>query len=135
MKHCSLSAVLLSDNQDPSLATDISCLYLHFLDAGYHAMGMYLKCLHYLMEAFLDKDASPEKRAFKVSYSKHSLCSGTCHPHKNSLSPIRRLKTSNVVRMALLCTCCLLPKIFPGLLLFLIFLALTLTNRLMLMPG
>jgi hypothetical protein len=41
----SLSALLVSDKQDPSLVIDISALYKHFLDAGYSALGMYLKAI------------------------------------------------------------------------------------------
>ena len=68
--HCSLSAVLLSDKQDPSLASELSCLYKHFFKEGYSAMGMYLKCIHYLMDAYLNKYLSPEERVFKVWYCK-----------------------------------------------------------------
>ena len=71
--HCSSSAVLLSDKQDPSLASDFSCLCKHFLKEVVSAMGMYLKCLHYLMEAFLLNSSSPEVRVFKVWYCKTFL--------------------------------------------------------------
>ena len=68
--HCRLSAVLMTDKQDPSLPTDLSCLYKFFVEENFLAMGMYLKCLHYLMEAFLNKELSPNERVYKAWYSK-----------------------------------------------------------------
>ena len=57
-------------SEDPSLASELSCLYKHFFKEGYSAMGMYLKCIHYLMDAYLNKYLSPEERVFKVWYCK-----------------------------------------------------------------
>ena len=39
--HCRLSAVLMTDKQDPSLPTDLSCLYKFFVEENFLAMGMY----------------------------------------------------------------------------------------------
>ena len=70
LQHCSLSGLNFTDKQDPSLVADVSCLYKYFLDAGYSALGMYLKCTHLLIEAFLDKSLTPEERIYKAYYTK-----------------------------------------------------------------
>lgn len=70
LQHCSLSALVVKDKQDPSLVTDLTCLYKYFLEEGYHALGMYLKCTHWLCEAFLDKDLSPMERVYRAYYAK-----------------------------------------------------------------
>ena len=70
MKHCSLSGIDLSDKQDPSQATELFSLYKYFIRAGYHAMGMFLKCAHYIAEAFLDKSLDPYSRLYRVWFAK-----------------------------------------------------------------
>ena len=70
LQHCSLSAIVVKDKQDPSLVTDLTCLYKYFLSEGYLALGMYLKCTHFLCEAFLDKELSPMERVYKAYYAK-----------------------------------------------------------------
>lgn len=73
IQHSSLSAVNLTDRQDPSLVGDLSCLYKYFLKEGYSATGMFLKCIQFLCEAFLDKNLSPAERVFKAYYCKTFL--------------------------------------------------------------
>lgn len=55
LQHCGLSSINLTDKQDPSLVTDLSCLWKYFIKYGYSALGMYLRCTQYICEAFLDK--------------------------------------------------------------------------------
>ena len=59
---CTLSAINLTDRQDPSLVSDLSSCYKFFLQAGYFAMGIYMKALQLLCEAFLDQDLTPYER-------------------------------------------------------------------------
>ena len=68
LQHCSLSALIVKDKQDPSLVTDLTCLYKYFLEEGYTALGMYLKCTHWLCEAFLVKNMSPMERLHRAAY-------------------------------------------------------------------
>ena len=70
MLHSSLSAVNVSDKQDPSLVADVTCLHMYFTKYGYLAIGVYLKALQYLLEAFLQKDLSPYERTYKVWWTK-----------------------------------------------------------------
>ena len=70
MKYSSLSAVNVTDKQDPSFVTDISRLHEHFTAHGYKAMGMYLKAVHILCDAFLDKKLDPVQRVYKVWWAK-----------------------------------------------------------------
>lgn len=65
-----LSGVNMTDKQDPSLVTDISRLYKHFLEQGYSATGMYLKCIQLLGESFMEKSLSPEERVYRAYYCK-----------------------------------------------------------------
>ena len=73
LQYSSLSAVNMTDKQDPSLVGDITCLYEHFLKQGYSAMGMYLKCIKFLCESFLDKNCSPDERVYRAYYCKTFL--------------------------------------------------------------
>lgn len=51
LAYTSLSALNLTDRQDPSLVPDLSCLYKYFLREGYSAIGLYLKSIHFIAEA------------------------------------------------------------------------------------
>ena len=70
MRFSSLSALNLTDKQDPSLVTSISCLHNIFTYYGYEAMGMYFKALHYMCDAFLDKKLNPYDRLYKIWWCK-----------------------------------------------------------------
>ena len=70
LQHCSLSALIVKDKQDPSLVTDLTRLYKYFFEEGYTALGMYLKCTHWLCEAFLVKNMSPMERLHRAYYAK-----------------------------------------------------------------
>lgn len=86
MQYTSLNAVNVSDKQDPSHVTDISCLHEHFAHHGYKALGMFFKAVHFLAEAFLDKTLDPYQRAYKawwtktffVLWNEHSTYSSQC---------------------------------------------------------
>ena len=69
----SLSALIISDKQDPSLVIDISSLYKHFLEEGYHGLGMYLKSIFLLTEAFYDKTLTPQERMYRAWFCKTFL--------------------------------------------------------------
>ena len=62
MLHSSLSAVNVTDKQDPSLVIDISRLYELFLFHGYTALGLFFKATHFIAEAFLVKELDPYER-------------------------------------------------------------------------
>ena len=70
LQHCGLSSINLTDKQDPSLVTDLSCLWKYFVKYGYPALGMYLRCTQYICEAFLDKIFAPLDRLYKAWYAK-----------------------------------------------------------------
>ena len=70
MLHSSLSAVNVTDKQDPSLVIDISRLYELFLFHGYTALGLFFKATHFIAEAFLDKELDPYERVYKVWWAK-----------------------------------------------------------------
>ena len=56
MKHSTLSALLVSDKQDPALVGDITSLYKWFIKASFYALGLYLKAIQFLTECFYDKN-------------------------------------------------------------------------------
>ena len=70
LAHTTLSALNLTDRQDPSLVSDLTCLHKYFLKEGYSATALYFRSLQYLAEAFLDKSLSPEERVEKAYYCK-----------------------------------------------------------------
>lgn len=70
MLFSSLAGVTVTDKQDPSFVTDISHLHVYFTHHGYHALGMYLKALHNLVEESPDKSLDPYQRAYKAWYAK-----------------------------------------------------------------
>ena len=71
MLHSSISAVNVTDKQDPSQVTDISQLYELFIFHGYTALGLYFKAVHFLAEAFLDKEINPYERVYKAWWCKN----------------------------------------------------------------
>ena len=71
MLHSSISAVNVTDKQDPSQVTDISQLYELFILHGYTALGLYSKAVHFLAEAFLDKEINPYERLYKAWWCKN----------------------------------------------------------------
>ena len=66
----SLSALVISDRQDPSLVADIACLYKRFIYEGYHALGMYLKAVQYLTESFYHQNMTPEEKLYRAWWAK-----------------------------------------------------------------
>ena len=70
MLHSSLSAVNVTDKQDPSFVIDLSRLYELFLFHGYTALGLFFKATHFIAEAFLDKELDPYERVDKVWWAK-----------------------------------------------------------------
>jgi hypothetical protein len=69
----SKSAVNHSDKQDPSLVADIAHLYGAFIDEEMFAMGIYLKSIQCLTEAFFDDNLTPGERIQKAWYTKTLL--------------------------------------------------------------
>ena len=67
---CGKSAVNMIDKQDPSLVTDISCLYQYFLDAGMYGMGLYFKSIHLFLTAFYHPSLTPSARMKNAWYAK-----------------------------------------------------------------
>ena len=72
MLHSSLSAVNVTDKQDPSLVIDIlSRFYELFLFHGYTSLGLFFKATHFIAEAFLDKQLDPYyESVYKVWWAK-----------------------------------------------------------------
>ena len=70
MRFSSLSALNVTDKQDPSLVTDLTRLHEVFSYHGFEATGMYLKALHFMCDAFLEKELSPYDRLYKVWWCK-----------------------------------------------------------------
>ena len=67
---CGKSAVNLTDKQDPSLVADLACLYQYFLDHKMFAMGIYLKAVYLLLEAFYHPSLTPSERMCRAWYTK-----------------------------------------------------------------
>ena len=90
MLHSSLSAVNVTDKQDPSLVIDISRLYEFH---GYTALGLFFKATHFIAEAFLDKELDPYERVYKVWWAKTFFSIGAqIHRTKASTLLIRLSK-------------------------------------------
>ena len=70
MLHASISAMNLTDKQDPSLVMDISRLYEFLITYEYTSLGLYFKATHYIAEAYLDKQLDPYQRVYKVWWAK-----------------------------------------------------------------
>eukprot|EP00116_Pleurobrachia_bachei_P001650 sb/3461912/ len=66
----SLSGLLITDRQDPSIVADICCHYQVFVNNGYYALGLYMKAIQFLTEAFYDRSLWPEERIWKASWVK-----------------------------------------------------------------
>ena len=70
MKHSTLSALLVSDKQDPALVGEITSLYKWFIKTGFYALGLYLKAIQFLTECFYDKTLTPEVKIYRAWWAK-----------------------------------------------------------------
>jgi hypothetical protein len=66
----SLSALNLTDKQDPSLVNSISCIHDVYTYYGHEATGMYFKALHFKCDVFLDNKLNPFDRLYKIWWRK-----------------------------------------------------------------
>ena len=63
----SKSCILLTDKQDPTLATELSAAYAIAYQMGYDSLGLYLECMHLILVSFYDKILHPLDRLRNIS--------------------------------------------------------------------